>query len=69
MSVRRVDFGALDSSRDALERLEDGSSVEGIPDSEIAALWAAVEERDLAVRLRVHRGGWRIVPGSREATA
>lgn len=69
MGVRRVDFDSLDSSREALDHLESGSSVEGIPDSEIATLWAAVEELDLVVRLKVHRGGWRIVPGWPERTA
>lgn len=69
MSVRRVDFDSLDSSREALEHLKGGSSVEGIPDSEIASVWEAVEELDLTVRLKVHPGGWRIIPGWPERTA
>lgn len=69
MSVRRVDFDSLDSSGDVLDRLEGGASVEGIPDSEIASLWAAVEELDLAVRLKVHEGGWRLIPGWTERPA
>ena len=62
MDGQRVDFASLDSQRDALDRIAGGTSVEGIPDAEIAHLWVSAESLGLAVRLKVHRGGWRIVP-------
>ena len=62
MPMERVDFESLDSRSDALDQIASGTSVEGIPDSEIAQLWESVETLGLAVRLKVHQGGWRIVP-------
>ena len=62
MGPERVDFESLDSRSEVLDRIAGGPSVEGIPDREIANLWASVESLGLAVRLKVHRGGWRIVP-------
>ena len=62
MDLKRVDFQSLDSPSEALDQIASGTSVEGIPDSEIALLWESVESLGLAVRLKVHPGGWRIVP-------